>query len=428
MSRPKFSSKRPLVGFFPLFYNLAETGRALLIAKRYVEQGGKAVFFSHGGQYESLVKEHGFEVIRVEPIYSQEFIDDLWKFSRLEKTGSPFPLQILKTHVEHEISAYNKAGVELIVTTNNFPCSISARAAKIPLVFITPKVTGKFTIYPDDAEFSFTKFLPKKLKLAFINWSFPRSKMWVRPFKRLGKKYGLKEFRYSSDITKGDYTFYSDFLELVQLPQSDIRSNEHFIGPIFLDELFNKTDKEYSTNENIEKHLQKSDKNILLSLGSSGTKELFENILNSLSKTDYGVIAVYASIFSDDNLPDVADNILLSKFVPSIKELNKTVDLAILHGGQGTVYTAAYAGKPVIGFPMQFEQHLNLEMLVKHGMASIASRKFFNESLFLNMLREVFEKYESFLSNAQKLSKSLPEAKGDRNAIDLIIKIIEGEI
>ncbi|MBN2602547.1 MAG: hypothetical protein JXA91_00240 [Candidatus Thermoplasmatota archaeon] len=428
MSKTKFSSNRPLVGFFPLFYNLAETGRALLVAKRYVEQGGKAVFFSHGGQYESLVKEHNFEIIRVEPIYSEEFIDDLWKYSRLEKTGSPFPLPILKTHVEQEISAYKQAGVELVVTTNNFPCSISARAAKIPLVFITPKVAGKFTIYPDDAEFFFTKYLPKKIKITFLNWFFPRSKMWVRPFKKLGKKYGLKEFSYSSDITRGDYTFYSDFLELIQLPKSEIRPNEYFIGPIFLDELFQKKDKNDSTSVILEKHFKKMDKTILLSLGSSGTKELFEDILKALSKTNYGVIAVYASIFSDNNLPKIKDNILLTKFVPSIKDLNKKVDLAILHGGQGTVYTAAYAGKPVIGFPMQFEQHLNLEMLVKHGMASIASRKFFDEKLFLDTLNKMFEKYDKFLSNAQKLSISLPEPKGDYNAVELIIKIIEGKI
>ena len=46
-------NKKPLVGFFPLFYNLAETGRAVLVAKRYMEHGGQAIFFSHGGKYEN---------------------------------------------------------------------------------------------------------------------------------------------------------------------------------------------------------------------------------------------------------------------------------------------------------------------------------------------------------------------------------------
>ena len=40
------TNKKPLVGFFPLTYNLAETGRAVLVAKRYMELGGKAIFFS----------------------------------------------------------------------------------------------------------------------------------------------------------------------------------------------------------------------------------------------------------------------------------------------------------------------------------------------------------------------------------------------
>jgi len=57
------SDKKPLIGFFPLFYNLAETGRAVLVAKRYVELGGKAVFFSHGGGYEYLAEEIGCKVV-----------------------------------------------------------------------------------------------------------------------------------------------------------------------------------------------------------------------------------------------------------------------------------------------------------------------------------------------------------------------------
>ena len=155
------------------------------------------------------------------------------------------------------------------------------------------------------------------------------------------------------------------------LKKSDIPTNEHYIGPIFLDELFAKSFSEKSSmkeTNDIKRHLQKPGKSIMISLGSSGTKELFLKILETLNETDYKVIAVYTSILKEDELPKLNDNILLKKFVPSLKTINQSVDLAILHGGQGTVYTAAYSGKPIIGFPMQFEQHLNLEMLAKHGM------------------------------------------------------------
>ena len=422
------SNKKPLVGFFPLFYNLAETGRAVLVAKRYIEHGGQAIFFSHGGEYEKLARDLGCKVVKVDPIYSKEFIDDLWKYSRLEKMGAPFPEKILREHVEAELAAYKQTGVELILTTNNFPCSVSARAAGIPLISITPKVIGKFIKYPDDAEFFLTRFIPKSLKLKVLNWYFPRSKIWSRPFNKLAKTYNLPGFHNSSDMTKGDYTLYTDFLELLQLPESEVTPSEHYIGPIFLDELFNKTLPKEQSDNKIKQHLQKPGKSILFSLGSSGTKEFFLKVLMALNKTNYNVIAIYASVLSEDELPVVNDNIILKKFVPSIRELNHAVDLAILHGGQGTVYTAAYAGKPVIGFPMQFEQHLNLEVLVKHGMARIESRRYFKEQLFLKTIEDVFDNYDVYLKNAQKLASRLPKPEGDKNAAGILLNIIDQDM
>ena len=143
-----------------------------------------------------------------------------------------------------------------------------------------------------------------------------------------------------------------------------------------------------------------------------------------MNKTKYNVIALYALILKEEELPDVNDNVILKKFAPSISELNELVDLAIIHGGQGTVDTAAYSGKPIIGFPMQFEQHLNLEMLVKHGTAIIASRKYFKEENLLKDISMIFDNYDKYLKNAQKLSNILPKPQGDKNAVKIILKIL----
>jgi UDP:flavonoid glycosyltransferase YjiC (YdhE family) len=99
--------------------------------------------------------------------------------------------------------------------------------------------------------------------------------------------------------------------------------------------------------------------------------------------------------------------------------------LAIIHGGQGTVHTAAYAGKPVIGFPMQFEQHLNLELLVKHGMAILESRKYFKEQTFLKTIQDVFDNYDFYLKNAQCLAGQLSKPEGDKNAARILVKILK---
>ncbi|UCF12111.1 MAG: glycosyltransferase family 1 protein [Thermoplasmatales archaeon] len=429
MIKKSSSDKKPLVGFFPLFYNLAESGRAVIIAKRYKELGGKAIFFSHGGKYEYLAKEIGCKVVRVKPIYTEQFIEHLWKCSRMEELRPPFSKKVLLEHVEEEIAAYKKADVKIILTTNNFPCSISARAAQIPLISVTPRIKGEFTKYPDDAEFFFTRFIPHSWKLKILNWYAPRSRIWARPFGKVAKRYpDIPSLRLTSDINKGDYNFFTDFIELLNLEKTDISANEHYIGPIFFDELFVKSFSEKNSLKevnDIELHLQKPGKSIMISLGSSGTKELILKILETLNEADYNVIAVYGSILKEGNLPKLNDNILLKKFVPSLRAINSSVDLAILHGGQGTIYTAAYSGKPVIGFPMQFEQHLNLEMLVKHGMAIILSRKYFKKEKLLQGIDEIFNNQDKYLKNAQDLVKKLPKPEGDKNAVQKIIEILE---
>jgi UDP:flavonoid glycosyltransferase YjiC (YdhE family) len=44
-------------------------------------------------------------------------------------------------------------------------------------------------------------------------------------------------------------------------------------------------------------------------------------------------------------------------------------DLAVIHGGIGTVLTAALAGKPLVGVGMQMEQVANLACLERLGFA-----------------------------------------------------------
>ena len=159
-------------------------------------------------------------------------------------------------------------------------------------------------------------------------------------------------------------------------------------------------------------------------MGSSGDKTLFLKILHALNKTHYRVVAVYANILNENEVYELNDNILLKKFVPSIAELHKMVDLAIIHGGQGTVYTAAYAGKPIIGFPMQFEQHLHLEKMAGHGAGLMLSKKYYSKKDLLRTIKEIFDNYDTYLNNAQALAKKLPEPNGDKNAARRIVEIL----
>ena len=53
------SDPRARVGFFPAFFNLSETGRMIHIAKAAARRDAEPLFFSHGGQFESLARDAG---------------------------------------------------------------------------------------------------------------------------------------------------------------------------------------------------------------------------------------------------------------------------------------------------------------------------------------------------------------------------------
>jgi UDP:flavonoid glycosyltransferase YjiC (YdhE family) len=92
------------------------------------------------------------------------------------------------------------------------------------------------------------------------------------------------------------------------------------------------------------------------------------NIVESFAGKPYHVIAPIKAHL--DKVPDVKipDNVLVTGWLPALR-VNKLADLSVIHGGIGTVMTAAYAGKPVVGIGMQPEQDANIAALVRKGFA-----------------------------------------------------------
>ena len=159
-------------------------------------------------------------------------------------------------------------------------------------------------------------------------------------------------------------------------------------------------------------------------MGSTGVKSIFLEIINELSKTNYNVIAVYTNLLDKNNLPEVADNILLKKFVP-LGNILKHVDLAITHGGRGTIYQIADSGTPAICIPFFQEHQGNIDNLVRKGCAIRLSKKFFKKEMLLKSIDKIFRNYENYLINAQKLSKLLQNERGEEVAAKRIFEILE---
>ena len=430
---------KPKIGFIPHFGALGDTYPLIEIAKYYRQLGGKAVFFSHGGKYEKLVKDMGFKTIKIIPEYFlkkyykilfklQYAYQDL-KFTPEKKISHFFDKEYEDVNIEmidKEIKAFQNEKVKVIFTNLSFTSHISARVNKIPLVLLTsgiaipPYFQFNRATFPEDYDNYFTRFIPKLIKNRLTNLYILHCKWGVKGFNRLAKKYQIPTIKRFLDLFSGDYTLMPDCMEFLELEPTVKFPAKNFIGPILLENIFKKQiDK---LDFKIEQHLKRPGKSILLYMGSVGDKILFMKILNILNKTDYNVIAIYTTILNEKKLPKLNDNILLKKFVSSIKKVNENVDLAIIHGGRGTVYTTAYSGKPAIGIPMHFEQNQNIDNLVRYG-STLKLSKNFQEKQLIYFIKKIFNNYSYYFNNANCLAKKLPTVEGASNAVNRLIEI-----
>jgi UDP:flavonoid glycosyltransferase YjiC (YdhE family) len=84
----------------------------------------------------------------------------------------------------------------------------------------------------------------------------------------------------------------------------------------------------------------------------------FEKLLIALAALDCRVIVYCPGLGARDALPFQDRRIHISAHPYNIHRAAAECDLAICHGGQGTVVASLLAGKPLLLLPLQLEQHL----------------------------------------------------------------------
>jgi len=394
-----------------------------------MKQGGKVIFFSHGGQYEYLAKDIGCEIVKLQDLDWKE------AFKKRKKKKAPddmiikvYGKEIIEGFVKEEIEAFRKSEIELLVSSLNLTCSISARALNIPFVVlisgvsIPPYYKSGFATFPENYENVFTKILPSSLKNRFIQWFLLNNKMLVKDFNKVAKKYNVKPFGRLSDLLVGDHTFVCDDIHFLGVTPSKEFPLENFIGPI----AGGISGEQKELDSDIKNHLKRPGKSIFLTMGSHFPQQLFLKILEILNQTNYNIIVAYTTIVKREDLPKMNDNILLKQFIKAPMMVNKMVDLAIIGGGRGTVYTTAISGKPAIGIPLHIEQQYNIDNLVRNGAAIRISKKKFKPQELLNAIDTIFSNYDKFLANAQNLAAKLSQSNYDeKNAVKRLVEIID---
>lgn len=403
--------------FAPCAFNLAETSRMLEIAKGVARDPiacrvFECHFISDGGDFESLIEKHGFALTRMEPRLTPEKIEHIAKVDRGEKFTPAFTDAEMIERVENEVAVLKRLKPVAVVTGSYPSIPVSCRVLNIPLVWVVqstwlPDFFEHGAGMTDHLRPTAIKIVADRCILAFINFWIKHG--FLNSVNHAAKHFGVPGYDSIFDYWRGDITLVAEppGFSGVKLPP-----NHFFTDPLI-------PQNEFTLPDEI-KNIPRDKPLIYFAMGSSGTREIVARIIESFEGKPYRVVAPVKFQLAQVQGLHIPSNVLITDWVPAV-QVNKMADLTVIHGGIGTVMTAALAGKPVVGVGMQMEQVANLACLERLGFA-IRVRKSHNPS---RKVQEAIAKLlndESAKSKAAAFAEAVARWDGGRLAAEKLVE------
>jgi UDP:flavonoid glycosyltransferase YjiC (YdhE family) len=348
------------------------------------ELGQDVVFFSHGGGYEHVAREAGFEVVAVAPPMSLQRAADYMAFNRGEK-GNPFRESFftdeeLQAYVPSEVDAFRQVRADAVLIGWNLPSYLSAPLAAIPILvqqpgpFTAPFFDRKMGVFQPSL-FGAARRLPLNW---LVNWWLPRTKIWLAPFNRMAESLGLPQWQSTLDLMAGDLTLVMDAPEILGIRPDELHSYRprhpqffhrppvyRYGGPCF-------ARLPGEVPEAIRAHFDTPCPKLYCAMGVSGSPRVLWEIVEIANNLEIQSVIATTTVLPGREGND-SGRVLLTPHVPA-HLVNPLADIAITHGGAGTVQTAIHSGTPLVGIPMHLEQTGNLSLVTRQGAGLMLSK------------------------------------------------------
>jgi len=419
---------------FPHFYYLSEASRLVEIGKALVALGQEVRFFSHGGPYESVARNAGFDVISVQPTMSPERAEHYMAFNRAE-VGNPlrdsfFSYEELKEYVSREAEVLREARADAVLIGWNLPSYLSVQLVGIPIVVQQP---GPFTAPFFDRRMGvfvpsligWLRYLPMDW---FVNWIMPRLRVWIRPFNQLASELGLPQYKSTLDMMAGDLTLVMDVPEILGISPEELKRYEprhpkffhrrpryRYGGPCF-------ARLPGEVPDSLREHFDTSRKKLYCAMGVSGSPEVLRSVIDIVSELDLQVLVVTTTILGAE-VRSASDRVMVVPHVPA-HLVNPLADVAITHGGAGTVQTAIHAGTPLVGVPMHGEQAGNIALVQRQGAGIMLPKQALKRRQLVTALEKIVTN-DSYRENMHRLKKLQDRVDGAANAAREMVRFLE---
>ena len=408
--------------FAPVTFDLAETTRMIEIAKGIMrDERARAAFdvqfISNGGDLEHLIEEEGFPLKRLEPRLTPEKIEHIGKVDTAEEFSPAFSKQELIEMIDSEIAFFKEVGPTAVITGSYVTVPVTCRVLHIPLVWVIQS-TWLEEFFARGAGTT-DQIRPRLLKPIADWFVFLFINFWIRygflnAVNGAARHFGVEGYRSIFDYWRGDVNLVAEPAEFtgVKLPP-----HYFYTGPLIARQSF--------PIPAAVKNIPHDQPIIYFAMGSSGAPGIIAKIVESFEGQPYRVIAPVKQHLDKVPGDKVPANVIVTDWLPA-QQVNQLADLSLIHGGIGTVMTAAYAGKPVVGIGMQPEQVANLACLVRKGFA-IRVPKSKDPSRQVQAAIRLLLHDEDAKAQAEAFARIMEKWDGPKLAAERLCAVFEGQ-
>ena len=410
------TQRPPRWAFFSYAHNLGDFTRALETAKGMVKAGAEVCFFNHGGTHIKMIEEAGMKSVNLQPEISDEqdrIVMAINQFRVPVGTPLPFTEDELTAMVEADIRALKDYQPDGVYCGLNISSMISVPFMKLPRVTMVPTTLcpafykKRLATFPNTMENNFLirYLIPEFIKRRMFNAIMLKDtlKKTVITFNRVREKYDLPPILNQTEFVKSDLVLLPDLPELSGLPEADLPEIYQYTGPIF-------AEMDIPLQREVWEVFSRKGTNIYVALGSSGSAEILKTIIKALRENKkYNIVCATTTILDPKELGENSENFFAARFMPA-HLVNELADVAITHGGQGTIQTAVWAGTPVVGIGFQSEQQANIDGLVRAGMGERIPLYKVNPKTINIALEKACSK--TYKENAKKLQEIVRQHNG----------------
>lgn len=332
----------------PYGHALSHVSRPLRLAEELRDRGHD-VTFAGGGKELAWAEKKGFPVEEVAELPHEVL------FGRIRARKLRFIEEDeLDALIEADREVFSRVKPDLVLTDGRISARLSTRLTGLKHAAIVNVSSTRHRAIPYVPLFEWVR--PgwmrsplRRFNLWFEMAVFDRA---VPAFRAAARRRGLDPTVTATDCLEGnDLTLLPDLPEF--MPSRGLPPSHHYVGPL----TFRADLPDPPWWPELLRLKAEGRKVVYFTLGTTGTRELFEEALPALAtQADWAAVVTTGGQAA---LPCGLGNVFAADYLDGDRVMG-VADLVVCHGGNGTIYQALAHGVPVAGIPTIPDQAYNM--------------------------------------------------------------------